>query len=186
MTRDEKIDIFWSEREIRRLVHNSCRGADRCDPSLLESIYHADAIDEHGINPTNTAREYLDYMPVHRPHLEALQHHATNHVIAINGDYAEGEAYVFAYHRYKEGGVSTIVAVGGRYLDKYERRDGVWKIAHRVCMEDWSVKVPAPPARKEELAGVLERGGIGEADLSYQFFKFLGRPSTVTFGEVDF
>jgi hypothetical protein len=27
---------------------------------------------------------------------------------------------------------------GGRYCDRFERRDGVWKVAHRIVTDDWS------------------------------------------------
>jgi hypothetical protein len=27
---------------------------------------------------------------------------------------------------------------GGRYIDRFERREGVWAIAHRVCIRDWA------------------------------------------------
>jgi hypothetical protein len=172
-SRDEMIDILWAEREIRQVVQNYCRGVDRCKINLLESVFHEDAIDEHGFNPTNTAREYLDAVPVRRPHIEEIQHHTTNHVIQIDGDRAEGEVYVIAYHRYQEEGAFIILAVGGRYLDKYECRDKVWRIAHRVCVEDWSIKMPAPQQRKDELTGTLPHGGLGEADPSYRFFQSL-------------
>ncbi len=28
--------------------------------------------------------------------------------------------------------------VGGRYFDKYERRDGAWKFLHRAIVTDWA------------------------------------------------
>ena len=36
---------------------------------------------------------------------------------------------------------------GGRYLDRFERRDGVWKIARRLLVDEWSRldDLPAPP-----------------------------------------
>lgn len=95
------------------------------------------------------------------------------HDDAIDGDRAEGEVYVLSYYRYDENGVPMIVVVGGRYLDKYERRDGKWGIAHRVAMEDWSAKVPAPVMRQQELAGMLERGQLAGEDRSASFFQWL-------------
>jgi hypothetical protein len=33
---------------------------------------------------------------------------------------------------------------GGRYLDRFEKRDGRWAIAARVCVRDWA-PLAAPP-----------------------------------------
>ena len=30
--------------------------------------------------------------------------------------------------------------VGGRYLDRIDRRDGVWAVADRICMVEWTVE----------------------------------------------
>src|SRR3546814_19209297 len=29
------------------------------------------------------------------------------------------------------------ILIGGRYIDRFERRDGVWRIAHRTGLLDW-------------------------------------------------
>jgi hypothetical protein len=34
-------------------------------------------------------------------------------------------------------GTETDLFIGGRYVDRLERRDGVWKIARRVGIHDW-------------------------------------------------
>ena len=31
-----------------------------------------------------------------------------------------------------------LVEVGGRYLDRFERREGAWRIHHRAVVIDWS------------------------------------------------
>jgi len=31
--------------------------------------------------------------------------------------------------------------LGGRYVDRLERRDGAWKLKHRLCVRDWSVSL---------------------------------------------
>ena len=33
---------------------------------------------------------------------------------------------------------------GGRYLDRFEKRDGRWAIAARICVRDWA-PLAAPP-----------------------------------------
>lgn len=35
------------------------------------------------------------------------------------------------------------VLTGGRYLDRYERRAGMWRIAERTFVADWTMAQPA-------------------------------------------
>lgn len=37
-----------------------------------------------------------------------------------------------------------LVMNGGRYLDRFERRDGKWAIAYRVCLRDWAMMDERP------------------------------------------
>ena len=43
---------------------------------------------------------------------------------------------------------------GGRYVDRFERRDGEWKIAHRTVVHEWDkvehVELAFPPGRFTE------------------------------------
>lgn len=175
-SREEIIDVLWAKEEIRDLAQRYCRACDRADFELLESIYHSGALDEHGFNRTGTAREFLDAVPAMRAGMEGLQHNVTNHIISVNGDEAEGEVYVLAYHRYSGAKGPTLLVTGGRYLDRYARRDGKWKIAHRRCVDDWSIEMAAPPqAANEFTEGGIERGCAGSDDPSYAFFRELAR-----------
>ena len=46
---DEPDSVHDVEREIRRRLHDYCRGIDRLDAELVASVYFADAIDDHEI-----------------------------------------------------------------------------------------------------------------------------------------
>ncbi len=173
-THEEKIDELWAREQIRELAQKYCRAVDRGDFTLLESVYHPDALDEHGFNRTNSAREFLDAVPAMRAGIDALQHNITNHLIVVDGPTAEGEVYILAYHSYTGPDGPTLMVTGGRYLDRYERRDGDWKIAHRRCVDDWSVIVPAPAAAENTFTdGGIVRGATGREDPSYGFFRAL-------------
>jgi len=42
---------------------------------------------------------------------------------------------VLFVHRYKDG--KTVHVAGGRYLDRLEKRDGVWRVLHRRVVVDY-------------------------------------------------
>ena len=50
----------------------------------------------------------------------------------------------------------------GRYLDRYERRDGEWRIAARVCVHEWTrtdrVTSPMPIDASRFRQGGADRG----------------------------
>ena len=65
-----------------------------------------------------------------------------NVLVELVGDEAFGEVYFRAYHKIatEEGFEDVIIA--GRYLDRYERRQGIWKFAYRSELVDWSRSEP--------------------------------------------
>lgn len=127
------------KQEIHDVLMRYCRGIDRCDEELLRSVYHPDATDDHGQFKGKAA----DFIPWA---LQALQrderttHFLCNELIEVQGDIAHCESYLFAVHRRKtKAGTATVdLTFGGRYVDRFERRDGLWKIAHRQVIFEWS------------------------------------------------
>jgi hypothetical protein len=80
-----------------------------------------------------------------------------NHAIELDdADAARGEVYNVTYLFPPEGEVSMWV---GRYLDRYERRDGEWRIAHRTCVHEGTTMLSGPP-----MATATERFRQGDVD----------------------
>lgn len=123
---------------IRDAARRYCRGVDRLDEELLRSAYWPDATDEHGVFEGNAWDFAAMCMPAHRP-WRATMHCIFNHSVDLAGDgtTATGEIYNVAY-LFREGGEPAIDVWFGRYLDRYEKRDGEWRIAHRVCVHEGS------------------------------------------------
>ncbi|KUI37850.1 hypothetical protein AU197_08890 [Mycobacterium sp. IS-1590] len=167
------LDALIAKDEIRDLVLHYCRAMDRGDVGLAASLYEQGARDEHGFNPTNTADEFVDSIGALLGGLAALQHNVTNHLIRITGpDTAEGEAYVVAYHRAERDGVGHVLITGGRYLDRYSKREGQWKFAHRKCVADWTHEFSSPLVTDDNnpVSGKLANGRMDAQDPSYAFF----------------
>ncbi len=123
---------------IAEVLAIHCRGVDRASEPDLKSAYWADATVAYG-GFNGNAHEFCAQLPAGIRAYAATQHSISNCVIALNGSQAAVETYVTAYHyRAKEDGPDEEMTYIGRYLDRFECRASVWKIAHRqVCM-DWN------------------------------------------------
>ncbi|MFA5547659.1 MAG: nuclear transport factor 2 family protein [Porticoccaceae bacterium] len=172
------IDVLVAREAIRDLVSLYCRAVDRGDIELVRSLYHEDALDEHGYNKAGTAAEFIDGIAELQKNMHVLQHNITNHIIRVNGDEAEGEVYVVAYHVFEGETGPTSLINGGRYLDRYQRRDnGPWKFSHRRCIADWSHRFPIQDLLPDQTFndGSMPVGRIDEDDPSYGFFTLFRR-----------
>ena len=118
----EMIDEF----QLRKLVNAYCRAVDRGDLAQLRELYHPDAADGHGAFSSGTASDFLDELAAARPYIRSMQHNITTMNFAIDGDVAEGEIYTISTHTLAGHDGDVDVVVGGRYLDKYEKRDDAW------------------------------------------------------------
>ena len=137
------LDSLIAKQDITELVFNYMRGLDRWDGALLRSLFTDDAWCEYGfVNCDPNA--FIDYA------LGTLASHTANHhfvgnvLIDLEPDDEEafGEVYFNAYHKVQgENGCDDIV-IAGRYLDRYVRRDGEWKIAYRSEVVDFSRTAP--------------------------------------------
>jgi hypothetical protein len=129
---DSAVRELLDKQALYELVTRYCRAIDRCDEELLRSCYHPEAIDEHG-NFNGNVEGFIEYFradggaldPTRRP--GPMQHCLTNTRFEIDGDSAHGETY-FESREVRDGSVRRGM---GRYIDRYERRNGDWRIAHR-------------------------------------------------------
>jgi 3-phenylpropionate/cinnamic acid dioxygenase small subunit len=98
--------------------------------------------------------------------MESTMHFIGNVLIELTGaDAARAESYFTAYHRIA-GPTDMIVA--GRYLDRFTRRAGEWRIAHRAAVYDYNITQPASDAAwgAPEMQAVLARGKRAPDDAS--------------------
>lgn len=130
-----KVQYLLDRMEILDCVHRYARGLDRHDDDLLATVFHPDAIDNHG-NWVGTRDEFVQWAN-HVCHnaLHAHMHNITSHTCEIEGDTAHTESYVIFVHRFKDG--KTMHVAGGRYLDKLEKRNGEWRICLRRLVVDY-------------------------------------------------
>lgn len=157
---DAALDAALSRDAIRQLVTGYSRGVDRGDKQLLTSIFWEDSTVISGIvnaSGPQFADAIVDYVTAN---LDYCFHSIANEWIEVKGDHAVGEHYIIAHM--SAGGQD--VMTGGRYIDSYVRRDGLWKIMSRTFVADWNTAHPA----SMELDGMYEplktRGSFGKGD----------------------
>lgn len=168
------IQEMRDEFELRKLVHRYCRAVDRGDLAALRALYHDDAADDHGAFSTGSVDEFLGQLAAARPYLRSMQHHVTTVDFAVDGDCAEGEIYNFATHTFAAGDRDVDVMVGGRYLDKYERRAGTWKFVERMIVTDWAtVNDPSRLNVSHPITRGTATGSPDSTDPSHGYFSIL-------------
>jgi hypothetical protein len=129
---------------IRDAATRYCRGVDRLDVELMKSAYWPEATDDHGVFVGN-AWEFCEMcMEAHLP-WRSTSHCIFNHSIELdlNGIHALGEIYNVTYLFQKDREILDTWV--GRYLDKYEKRSGEWRIIERVCVHEGTHSEPVSP-----------------------------------------
>lgn len=136
----KELERAVTELQDRQAIHdclmNYSRGVDRLDRDLLLSVYHEDAIDDHGVF-VGTRDEFVDWViPMHTKTHLSHQHCILNYTCNLDGSVAHTESYYMFIGLNRQG--KPLTMGGGRYLDRFEKRDGRWAIAARVCVRDWA------------------------------------------------
>ncbi len=161
-----------TDREaIREVIHRYCQAVDRCDLEMLKGCYHPDGFDDHGFFAGN-AHEFAEYVIPVLAQIDSSCHAITNTRIQLEGDRAACQSQWSVIHRLRTDAGFTDFWHQGRYLDVFEKRDGEWKILHRVVASDfdrWS-ETPDVPAMLAAAApkNAALRGCRGSADPSYR------------------
>lgn len=138
-TMTPELIAFVREQKDRQEIHDCliryARGIDRHDKELMLSAYHPDAYDKHGISE-GVASDFCDWAIAMHKGIQVAHHHViNNHTIDIDGDTAHGETYFSFWGDNREG---PPMLAFGRYIDRFEKRDGRWAIAFRVCITEKS------------------------------------------------
>lgn len=126
-------------QEIVACLNRYSRGIDRCDVEIVESCFHPDAVQDTGMyvgSPRGWAEMVNEF---HLGQCLSQQHHLTNSVVELEDDTAHVESYFFATVRGRD---DTTKLVSGRWIDRFERRDGSWRIAVRVSTTEIITDVP--------------------------------------------
>jgi hypothetical protein len=158
----EMLDKF----ALQQLAWTYCHAIDRGDLKLVRSLYHDDAIDDHGPMFSGSPDEYVAWLPSMLANWEITSHVNSNMLFLIDGNQAEGELVVLAYHRTPAPGSRELIA-RGRYLDRYEKRDGIWRFLRRSLVLDAMEERATPMSDGPSLDEGMEKGRLDAGDACF-------------------
>lgn len=162
----DRLTIMADKLECTELVTRMARAIDRCDAELLASLFHPDATDDHGMF-VGTATDFIEWVMPVLATMKRTQHVIGQVLIEVDGEFAAGESYFIAHHALEGPDGDVFMTAAGRYLDRFERRDGIWKISHRRAVFDWNSSTQLTDSFDRDNPGSSTFGIRGEADASY-------------------
>ena len=164
-----------------------CWALDRVDEELLRSVFHPGSRHAHGfIGPSSTTDDSPDFVSYALATLRTYtrsHHQLGNILIEVDKDVAFTEAYFTAYTRMRAQGDPFASArafetemdrfIGGRYLDRMERRGRAWKITHRTGLLDWQ-RLEAPSSKGMDAIAAEMVGKQSTEDLVFHRHELYG------------
>jgi hypothetical protein len=139
VTYEQAVQELLAKDAIAAIIHKRARTTDERDLDGSLSCYHPDGTEDHeGFD--GTVEEYLrTASPVFLADspVEVCSHLIGNIEIQLDGDRATSQCYFICCLTANEAGRRRSFINAGRYLDDFERRDGVWAIKRRRCLYDW-------------------------------------------------
>lgn len=145
---DPQVQHIKDRKDIFGVMMRYTRGADRHDKDLVRSAFWPEATASFG-TPMRLD-EYVDWEESTLAGYAAHQHHVTGQTVEIDGDTAHVESYVvyFLVPRDRSADSQGPATLGkaltsektrlgsGRYIERWERRNGEWRILVREYVED--------------------------------------------------
>ena len=162
---DDPLRALLDRQAIRDVLSRYCRGLDRMDKEMAYAVWHPDGTAFYDGIFEGTGHGFVDWVWEAHAQMERHSHQITNVLIELDGDRATSEAYVtVALWTLPDAEGRQQELVGrGRYLDRWERREGSWAIAHRIHLLDLSSSFPLGHAE------VSDGSRRDSADLSFEF-----------------
>lgn len=131
-------DPVQDHLDLHGALTGYCRAVDRMDLTLLRSHFAPAArLDFSGLFE-GPVEDFAQWLIDNLGAYGFTVHSLSNVHLEVDGDRAASESYVTALHGATLDGSRAPFRSGGRYLDRWERRDGRWLITERTALVVWS------------------------------------------------
>jgi hypothetical protein len=135
---EASVEYLSDRQRIVDVYRRYTRGLNRYDMELLYAVFWPDAQINYG--PHSFLRDaWISHWQENR-YLKGLScqaHHIVNETVDIDGDVAHVETYVIALWRPQTDDKPSLI-LGGRYIDRLDRRNSEWRIAVREYVPHFS------------------------------------------------
>ena len=163
-----ELQSLLDREAIRDALFRYCRGIDRGDEAALRSAYWEDASDCHGA--WNGSAEGFIAQALPKLQQGGRRVHQINNVlIELHGDAAAVESSFLALQA-TAAQPERETFLCGRYVDRFERRGGEWRVAARTVVYDWIEERVRPELGQTDAALFGARqpvGGLAPNDAVY-------------------
>ena len=140
------VEELMAREQIRDALVRYTRGVDRNDMTLIRSAFHKGAqIQFPKSLHQGDAEGFFEFLRKELVRFQRTRHAITNTLIEFDGpEIAYVETYLHADHQGTEQHhwKTSMIELWARYLDRFEARDGAWKIASREMVVDWMYEYP--------------------------------------------
>ncbi len=136
---DTRLQELLDKQSITEAVYRYARSMDRLDRELGYSVFWPEATaDYHEQMYQGSGHGFIDMCMEAHPTFHSHSHQFTNVLIHIDGDTATSETYGdVTLRRIDDDGNFVDMRNLGRYVDRWERRDGEWRIIARTYLHDF-------------------------------------------------
>jgi SnoaL-like domain len=146
---EAKLQTQLDKQEIHDQLMRYCRGCDRGDLELLNSIFVSEGAEgERGWRNTSVTIGILKGAKTavaekdrvgSKTSVNTSFHFIGNVLVDVAGDKATSEAYFISYLVIDRGGVEYLRPRAGRYLNWWVRRPDGWRTIGRRVIEEWNL-----------------------------------------------
>ena len=138
---EQFIDELEARTAIEDALKRFARAVDRQDWQAARALYHPDAFDDHGFFK-GAPDAFLAHIAALHVEQEHSMHFNTNVLIEFGStERAFVETYVLVLQRFRAGTSKVPPGAAGlrclasaRYLDRFEKRGGEWRVSHRTLV----------------------------------------------------
>jgi hypothetical protein len=133
-----RMRALLDRQDIEDCLSRIARGTDRFDRNLFLSGFHEGATVSVGGAANSAEETYEGGRAMHAQGTFATLHCLSTMSCEIDGN----TAHVETYHIYCARNLDeTNWAAAGRYIDQFERRDGIWAVVFRHIVVEWTGKM---------------------------------------------